>query len=216
MLRIIRTLRFVFAGLLVATNGIAGENDPSRVFIQRIEITDFLLLETNNDLALSPGSTVVLCFAGGGDPAKVERAVALRRRADGSWWLSYMGAAPSNGSGQYERKQRELAPEIARNVVAIFGRLMQDFAAPPVGALYHPSGNEDAWIYLRTDMGQTAGVAMNGALHLDRGADSAIYRDLCAGLVGVFVVPPEEQDRVLTQLDRLSAAYAARHGLIRR
>ena len=58
-----------------------------------------------------------------------------------------------------------------------------------------------------------AGVALNHALHGNEGA--AIYRDLCAGLFGLFVVA-EERSTVLKQLDRLTAVYVKTNHLDRR
>lgn len=210
MKRILRwSLLACWAGLMIAAQAETG----SAPFIRKVALTDFLLLETNNDLALSPSNSLVVCFTGITGPGAVERAVALRRQANGRWLLSHLAAVPPKEPGQYRLNEVELAPEIAQHVMLIFRHLMETKALPASRVVYQPSDGDAAWIWVRTGSTTATGVALDAILHLDRGEETAIFRDLCAGLVGIFVAPPEERNRVLTQMDRLATAYVLAHGL---
>lgn len=189
-------------------------------FVQRVDVTDFLLLETNNDLALSPANQLVICFPVPDKPEAVARVVALRRDPSGRWLLSYLAAIPPGGPGQFRQEERALDPTIARNVVAVFRHLLEINVYAPTGGLHSPSTEDNAWIFLRDRTSAIAGVALTPAMHTRAGGsadeDGTVYRDLCVGLVGLFVAPPEEREEVLAQLDRFAGAYAESKKLVRR
>ena len=185
-----------------------------RPFVQRIALTDYLLLETNSDLALSPSQQLVVAFTTKGRFNVVERAMALRRKAPDVYVLSYLVAQPTIAANRYHREELQLDPEISRNVLACFRHLLEQKALSVQGALYQSSEDDDAWIFLRPEANKAiAGVALNHELHGNGGA--AIYRDLCAGLFVMFVVT-EERSTVLKQLDRLTAVYIKTNRLDRR
>lgn len=199
------------AGLALAPSASAQWSNPAaQPFIQRVALTDFQLLETNNDLVLSPDHELVLAFTNVRGPNAIDRAVALKRLPDGSWRLTQWRTRPSES---FAHEEISLAPEIARNVIAIARHLLEVNVRRPTDALHAPSSDDDAWIFLRTPRSALTGVALSSVLRLNRGAETAIYRDLCAGLVGVFTAPPEERAPVFKQLDRLTAEYVAKRGL---
>lgn len=189
---------------------------PSRPFLQRVAVTDFLLLETNNDLALSPASSLVLCFAQPHHPGVVARAVALRPQPAGRWVLSYHTAQPAGSPVRFPDEEIPLAPEIALNVLAVFRHLLRQYSLNENGPLHAPSEDDDAWIFLREPGEGLSATALNRTLQGDTGEDTTAYRDLCAGLVGAFAGPETERNSILTQLDRFAAAYVARNRLSRR
>jgi len=201
------------AGVLAGPLGAA----PTRLvqpFVQPIGLTDFQLLETDNDLALSPSHELVLCFTYASQPRAINRVVTLRSRSRNGYVLSYLLARPAGEAGRFQRQELELAPEIARNVLACFRDLMEHslLSSPP--AMHVASDNDDAWIFLRPPGNRTTtGVALNGVLQTAGDYENVIiYRDLCAGLVGVFAYP-EERNALLKQLDRLAAVYVKTNGL---
>lgn len=189
-------------------------------FVQRVDVTDFLLLETNNDLALSPANQLVICFPAPDKPAAVTRAVALRRDPAGRWWVSYLAAIPPGGPGKFRREEKEIDPIIARNVLAVFRHLLEYNVFAPTGAMHEPSAEDNAWVLVRDRTSAIAGVALIPALHTRAGAqvdeDGTVYRDLCSGLVGIFVAPPEEREEIIAQLDRFAGTYVAAKKLVRR
>jgi hypothetical protein len=185
-------------------------------FIQRVVLTDFLLLETNNDTALAPTNVLVIYFPSYEQPSRIERAVALRRGANGKCVVTYLTAVPPKEPGQFRREEKEIDPAIARNVMAVFRHLLETNVYAPIEALYQPSKNDDAWILLRDRQVALAGVVLNGSLHAARTEDVRVYRDLCAGLIGMFLAPPDERDKALVQLDRFAATYVESKQLLRR
>lgn len=207
--------RFVCIVALLAAMPAAAETRLVKPFIQQIALTDFQLLETNNDLVLSPSHQLVLCFTTFGPAGTINRVVALRQRARDGYVLTYRSA--TTGVAHSETREVELAPEIARNVLACFRDVMTHSLLPPSRALHEPTRNDDVWIFVRTAGNQTlTGTALNSALQSpgDYG-NVTIYRDLCAGLVGVFVYP-EERNALLKQLDRFAAVYVRTNGLAAR
>jgi hypothetical protein len=179
---------------------------PAAAFVQRVDLVDFHLLEKNSDLELSPTSQLVICFANIERAGAVDRAVALRRAAGEKWRLSYLAATPAQEPGQFRRDEAELDPVIARNVLAIVNHLLGSNVKVETKVLHQSSADDDAWIFVRGDQAVATGVASNRVLQRSRGEDAAIYRDLCAGLFGIFVAP-DERDRVIKQLDRLTVRY---------
>lgn len=179
---------------------------PAAAFIRRVDLVDFHLLEKNNDLELSPASQLVICFANIERAGAVDRAVALRRGAEGKWRLTHLAALPSPAPGQFRREEIELDPVIARNVLAIVNHLLGSNVKVETRVLHQSSADDDAWIFVRGDRAVATAVASNRVLQHSQGEDAAIYRDLCAGLFGIFVAP-EEQAQVTKQLDRLTVRY---------
>src|SRR5690349_7730448 len=74
-------------------------------FIQRVVLTDFLLLETNNDTALAPANVLVIYFPNYEQPNRIERAVALRRGANGKCVVTHLTAVPPKEPGQLRREE---------------------------------------------------------------------------------------------------------------
>jgi len=211
-----RYLLLILAGTLslpALGQGIVVEPPP---FIQRVVLTDFLLLETNNDTALAPTNVLVLYFPNYEQPTRIERAVALRRGQNGKFVVTYLAAVPPKEPGQFRREEKEIDAAIARNVMAVFRHLLETNVYVAREALYEPSKNDDAWILLRDRQTALTGVVLNGALHAARTEDVRVYRDLCAGLIGMFMAPPDERDQALAQLDRFAATYAEAKQLLRR
>jgi len=178
----------------------------SASFIQRVALIDFQLLETNNDLVLSPTHQQVICFPNIQRSGAIDRAVALRRLEDGKWRLLHLVAVPPGQPGQFRREEFELDPVIARNVLLIVNHLVGTNSDETSTPLRRPLPDDDAWLFVRGDRTVGTGVASNRALQRASGEDIAIYRDLCAGLFGIFVAS-EERKEIIKQLDRLTVRY---------
>jgi hypothetical protein len=185
-------------------------------FVQRVVLTDFLLVETNNDLALAPANLLVIYFPAPDRPGRVARGVALRRGAGGKWIVTYLAAVPPGKPGEYRSEELPLDAVIARNVLATVRHLMETNAHPPRDALYRPSSNDEAWLLLRDQATPLAGVVLDNALQVGRVEDVRVFRDICAGLVGMFVAPAEEREVVIAQLDRFTGTYVTEHKLLRK
>jgi hypothetical protein len=184
-------------------------------FVQRVVLSDFLLVETNNDVALAPANLLVIYFPVPDHPERVSRGVALRRGASGKWIVTYLAAVPPGNPGEYRSEEKPLEPVIARNVMAVMRHLIEANALAPRDALYRASNNDEAWLLLRDQSTPLAGVVLSDALQVGRVEDVRVFRNVCAGLVGMFVAPTEERQEVVAQLDRFTAAYVTEHKLLR-
>ncbi|HWA28117.1 MAG TPA: hypothetical protein VG734_20875 [Lacunisphaera sp.] len=187
---------------------------PPAGFFERITLIDFQVVETNNDLVLSPTHQLVISFPNIQRAGAVDRAVALRRIEGGKWLLTHFVAAPPRQPGQFRREDFELDPVIARHVLAIANHLLGANGSDTAGPLRQPAPDDDAWMFARGDRTVATAVASNQLLQRGTGEDVAIYRDLCAGLFGIFVAP-EERNQVIKQLDRLTVRYVKLKQLVR-
>jgi hypothetical protein len=185
-------------------------------FVQRVVLTDFLLVETNNDVALAPTNLLVIYFPASDHPDRVARGVGLRRNAAGKCIVTYLAAVPPGKTGDFRTEEKPLDPVIARNVLLVVRHLVETNSHPAREALYRPSGNDEAWILLRDQPTPLTGVVLSDALQVGRAEDVRVFRDVCAGLVGMLVAPREEQQDVIAQLDRFTAAYVEARNLLRR
>jgi len=185
-------------------------------FVQRVVLTDFLLVETNNDVALAPSNLLVIYFPDFARPNHLARGVALRRATGDKWLVTYVAAVPPGEPGQFRREEQVIEPVIARNVLAVMRHLLEINVLPPRAALYQASPDDDAWILLRDRQTPLSGVVLNSGLRSGNPEDVRVYRDLCAGLVGLFVASVAERQEILAQLDRFAATYVEAKNLLHR
>ena len=212
-------LALFFGGLLCLprqNTGAVLTNEKDLPFVERITATAFVEAEKHTEKPFSRSSELVL-YHGTEDGWYCEF---LIRRVGTGFQLVI---PPRTGRDESILLKEVVIPTtIATQILAVFESLLTVHVFAPSGSAPIPdTGGPHGlnWlIFLRAAGNQgIAAVVNRNSFHANYRSDAAIiYQELTAGLIRLTDAHPDDRNKILTELDQMSAAYVMKKQTVTR